>query len=88
MTIGVWLRLRGIEFLAAVCAAALLIGGAAAGLPYLRARAAEVFIYGFCCLAAVLLRAVIDLAIRGSLVIVHAVHRAPAAAIIEAPLTA
>jgi hypothetical protein len=88
MSIGVWLRLRGVELLASLCAAALLVGGAAAGIPYLRARIPEIFIYSFCCVAAVLLRAVIDLAIRGSLVLVHAVHGAPAGAVIEAPLTA
>jgi len=44
--------------------AAILIGGLAVGVPFLRARIPEVFLYSFCCVSAVVLRAGIDLAVR------------------------
>jgi drug/metabolite transporter (DMT)-like permease len=58
-----WLRLRAVELAAAGVTAALLIGGLAAGVPFLLDRIPEVFLYSFCCLAAVLLHAIFDLAL-------------------------
>lgn len=65
MTAGNWLRLRGAELLAALCAGTILIGGAAAGVPLLRARAVEVALYSFCCLSAVVLRGLFDVTALG-----------------------
>ncbi len=59
-----WLRARAVELGASLCAAAILFGGLAVGVPFLRARIPEVFLYSFCCVSAVLLRAGIDLAVR------------------------
>ncbi|TMD23441.1 MAG: hypothetical protein E6I99_06640 [Chloroflexi bacterium] len=59
-----WLQARAVELGASLCTAGLLIGGLALGVPFLRARIPEVFLYSFCCVSAVLLRAVIDLAVR------------------------
>jgi hypothetical protein len=63
-----WLKARIVELGAAVSTAGVLIGGLAIGVPFLRARIPEVFLYSFCCVTAVVLRAVIDLAVRGVLV--------------------
>src|SRR5437773_11140913 len=59
-----WLRIRAVELGASLCTAAILIGGLAVGVPSLRARIPEVFLYSFCCVRAVVLRAGIDLAVR------------------------
>lgn len=57
--------MRGIELLAAICVAGILIGGGAAGVPLLRSRIAEVILYGVACVAAVLLRSALDLLAQG-----------------------
>lgn len=72
MSPSVWLRARGVELGAALCTAALLIGGLAIGVPFLRARIPETFLYSFCCVTAVVLRAILDLGARG---VVFAVRR-------------
>jgi hypothetical protein len=64
MTLSGWLKARAVELGAALCTAAVLISGLAIGVPFLRARIAETFLYSFCCVSAVLLRAVLDLAAR------------------------
>jgi hypothetical protein len=64
MTLSGWFKARAVELGAALCTAAVLIGGLAIGVPFLRARIAETFLYSFCCVSAVLLRAVLDLAAR------------------------
>jgi hypothetical protein len=63
MTAGEWLRLRAVELAAAGATAALLIGGLAAGVPFLLDRIPEVFLYSFCCVAAVIVHALLDLAL-------------------------
>jgi hypothetical protein len=80
MTGREWLRIRGTEFLAAASTAGLLMGGLAAGVPFLRARIPQVFLYSFCCLAAVVLRSLIDLAVRGVLRLSRAIRPAHAPA--------
>ena len=67
-----WLRARAVELGASLCTAAVLIAGLAAGVPFLRARIPEVFLYSFCCVSAVLLRAGIDLAIRAVMLVARA----------------
>jgi hypothetical protein len=62
-----WLKARGVELGAALCTAGILITGLWIGVPFLRARIAETFLYSVCCVGAVLLRAVIDLAVRGAI---------------------
>jgi len=64
MTLSGWLKARAVELGAALCTAAILISGLAIGVPFLRARIAETFLYSVCCVSAVLLRAVLDLAAR------------------------
>ena len=71
MGVAEWLRLRAVELAAAGATAALLIGGLAAGVPFLLDRIPEVFLYSFCCLNAVVLHAVLDLALRAGRVLVH-----------------
>jgi hypothetical protein len=72
-----WLKARGVELGASLCTAGILIAGLAIGVPFLRERIPETFLYSFCCVTAVLLRAVLDLAVRAT---VHAAHslRTPA----------
>ncbi|HEY0493178.1 MAG TPA: hypothetical protein VGD57_06905 [Candidatus Dormibacteraeota bacterium] len=65
MGVREWAELRLVEMLASLCAVVLLVAGLAAGLPFLRERIAEVFLYSFCCLSAVLLHAALDLGLRG-----------------------
>jgi len=67
MTVTDWLKARAVELGASLCTAAVLIGGLAIGVPFLRGRVAETFLYSFCCISAVLLRALIDLAVRATL---------------------
>ena len=69
-----WLKARAVELGAALCTAGVLIGGLALGVPFLRARIPETFLYSFCCVSAVLLRAVLDLAARGALLAVRRVR--------------
>ena len=64
MSPSTWLKARAAELGAALCTAAVLLAGLAIGVPFLRARIAETFVYSFCCVSAVLLRAVLDLAVR------------------------
>jgi len=66
MTVNLWLKARGVELGASLFTAGVLIGGLAVGVPFLRARIPETFLYSFCCVAAVFLRAAIDLAVRGA----------------------
>ena len=65
MTVITWLKARGVELGASLCTASILIAGLAIGVPFLRARIAETFLYSFCCVSAVLLRAMLDLTVRG-----------------------
>lgn len=66
-----WLKTRAVELGAALCTAGVLIGGLAVGVPFLRARIPETFLYSFCCVTAVLLRAVLDLSVRAMLLLVR-----------------
>jgi hypothetical protein len=83
MTVTDWLKARGIELGASLCTAAVLIGGLAIGVPFLVDRIAEVFLYSFCCISAVLLRAVIDLAVRATVLTARGIRPATAAAAIR-----
>ena len=65
MSLSSWLQSRAVELGAALCTAAVLIAGLAIGVPFLRARIAETFLYSICCVSAVVLRALLDLAVRG-----------------------
>jgi fucose permease len=64
MSPSTWLQAQAAALGAAVSTAAVLMSGLAIGLPFLRARIAETFLYSFCCVTAVVLRAVLDLAVR------------------------
>ena len=64
-----WLHRRGVELLAAFTTAAILVGGVAAGVPFLRERVAEALIYSFCCVGAVVVRGLLDMLVRGGYVI-------------------
>jgi hypothetical protein len=75
MGVGEWIEVRAIELLAALVAVGLLIAGLAAGVPFLRARIPEVFLYSACCLSAVVLHAGLDLSLRGSRRLVRALTR-------------
>jgi hypothetical protein len=66
MSVNLWLRDRLVELGASLCTAGVLIAGLAIGVPFLRARIAETFLYSFCCVSAVLLRAVLLLTVRGA----------------------
>lgn len=66
MSVTAWLKARGVELGASLCTAGILIAGLAIGVPFLRERVAETFLYSFCCVTAVLVRAVLDLAVRGT----------------------
>jgi len=86
MAVNAWLKARSVELGAALCTAAVLIGGLAVGVPFLLDRIPETFLYSFCCVTAVLLRAVIDLAMRGTVFAARGIR--PAAAIRLEPSTA
>lgn len=73
MTPSEWIRARAVELAAAACTAGVLFAGLVIGVPFLRARIAEVFLYGFCCVSAVVLRALLDLGVRS---VVFAAQRA------------
>ena len=75
MTAATWVKARLVELGAALCTASVLIGGLALGVPFLRSRIAETFLYSFCCVSAVLLRAGLDLGVRS--VVLVARHLAP-----------
>jgi len=74
MSATAWLRARTVELGASLCTAGILIAGLALGVPFLRARIPEVFLYSFCCVSAVLLRAAIDLAVRAVVLGAHLVR--------------
>jgi len=59
--------MRGVELLAAIVVAGILIGGLATGVPFLRSRIAEVILYSVACVAAVILRSALDLVAQGIL---------------------
>jgi hypothetical protein len=67
VTVNAWLKARLVELGASICTAGILIAGLAIGVPFLRARIPETFLYSFCCVSAVVLRAAIDLMVRGAL---------------------
>jgi hypothetical protein len=77
MAVSDWMRARSVELGASLCTASVLIAGLAIGVPFLRARIAETFLYSFCCVSAVFLRAAIDLAVRGAAVAARSVRPAP-----------
>ena len=81
MTVTGWLKARFVELGASLGTAGVLVGGLAVGVPFLRERIPETLLYCFCCVAAVLLRAVIDLAVHGSALVVRTIRpgSAPAA---------
>jgi len=83
MTVNTWVKARAVELGAALCTAAILIGGLAVGVPFLLERIPEVFLYSFCCVTAVLLRAAIDAAVRASVLAVHGIRPAPAPAAVR-----
>jgi hypothetical protein len=64
MAVNDWLKARFIELGASLCTAGVLLAGLAIGVPFLRERIPETFLYSFCCVMAVFLRAAIDLAVR------------------------
>jgi hypothetical protein len=72
MTLREWLQLRAVEMLAALCTAGVLVGGLALGVPFLRNRVAEVFLYSFCCLLAVMIRILADLVLGALQLMRHA----------------
>jgi hypothetical protein len=74
MSVTAWLKARGVELGASLCTAAILIAGLAIGVPFLRERIPETFLYSFCCVSAVLLRAVLDLAVRGTVRVARTAH--------------
>lgn len=76
MSVNQWLRDRLVELGASLCTAGVLIAGLAIGVPFLRARIAETLLYSFCCVSAVLLRAVLVLSVRGSVWAVRTVYAA------------
>lgn len=80
MTVTAWIGARSVELAASLCTAGVLIGGLAIGVPFLLDRIPEVFLYSFCCVSAVFLRAAIDLAVRASLLATHRIRQAPAPA--------
>jgi hypothetical protein len=79
MTVNAWLKARSVELGAALCTSAILIGGLAIGVPFLLDRIPEVFLYSFCCVSAVVLRAAIDLAVRASVFAILSIRPAPRA---------
>jgi hypothetical protein len=81
MSVSAWLKDRLVELGASLCTAGVLIAGLAIGVPFLRERIPETFLYSFCCVSAVLLRTAIDLLVRGTVLAAHTVRPA-------APVTA
>jgi|GEM_PF-3583809 len=65
MCVSAWLKARLVELGASLCTAGVLIAGLAIGVPFLRQRIAETFLFSFCCVTAVPVRAAIDLMMRG-----------------------
>lgn len=83
MTVSDWLKARSVELGASLCTAGVLIGGLAVGVPFLVDRIPEVFLYSFCCVMAVLLRAVIDLAVYATVLAARVTRPATAPAAIR-----
>ena len=80
MTVSGWLKARFVELGASLCTAGVLVGGLAVGVPFLRERIPQTLLYSFCCVAAVLLRAVIDLAAHSSALMIRTIRPASAPA--------
>lgn len=76
MSVSEWVKDRLVELGASLCTAGVLIAGLALGVPFLRARIAETFLYSFCCVSAVPLRAVLLLTVRGAVWAVRTVYAA------------
>jgi hypothetical protein len=76
MTVTAWLKARGVELGASLCTAGILVAGLAIGVPFLRDRIPETFLYSFCCVSAVLLRALLDVTVRGMVRVARTVHAA------------
>jgi hypothetical protein len=76
MSVSIWLKERLVELGASLCTAGILIAGLALGVPFLRERIAETFLYSFCCVSAVLLRAMLDLTVRGTVRAARTVYSA------------
>jgi hypothetical protein len=76
MSVSTWLQTRAVELGAALCTAAILIAGLAIGVPFLRARIPETFLYCLCCVSAVVIRAVLDLAVRSIVLAARSVRLA------------
>lgn len=83
MAVTAWLKARSVELGASLCTAGVLFAGLAIGVPFLRDRIPETFLYSFCCVAAVLLRAVVDLAVRGSALAARSIRPAAPATRLE-----
>jgi hypothetical protein len=83
MTVNAWLKARAVELGAALCTAAVLIGGLAIGVPFLLERIPQVWLYSFCCVSAVLVRAAIDLALRASVLAIRRLRPATVPAAIR-----
>jgi hypothetical protein len=83
MTVTDWLKARAVELGACLCTAAVLIGGLAIGVPFLVNRIPEVLLYSLCCVSAVLLRAVIDLAVRATVLAARGTRPATAPAVVR-----
>ena len=88
MTVTDWLKARSVELGAALCTAGVLIAGLAVGVPFLRERIPETFLYSFCCVSAVLLRAMIDLAARATVLAARSIRPAAPALVRLEPLNA
>jgi hypothetical protein len=76
MTVAAWSKARGVELGASLCTAGILMAALAVGVPFLRDRIAETFLYSFCCVIAVLLRAILDLTARGVVRVARTVYAA------------
>jgi len=76
MTVKAWLAVRAVELGASLCTAGVLMASLAIGVPFLRDRIPETLLYSFCCVSAVLLRAAIDLAIRGTMLAARTIRTA------------
>jgi len=74
MTVTAWLKARAVELGASLCTAGILMAGLAIGVPFLRERIPETFLYSFCCVSAVLLRAMLDLSVRATVLAAHSVR--------------
>ena len=77
MTVIDWVKARSVELGASLCTAGVLFAGLAVGVPFLSERIAETFLYSFCCVAAVLLRAGIDLTVRSSVLVARMIRPTP-----------